>query len=71
MGKWQESRYNGLNELSGCYKPSLRDFIAINAINHIGATGKHINLRLGYIKPTSLGKYPKRHSITKHILEFI
>ena len=37
---------------------SLRDFIAINAINHLGATGKRINSRLGYIKPTSSGKYP-------------
>ena len=50
---------------------SLRDFIAINAINHSSATGKCINSRLCYIKPTSSSKYPKRHLITKHILEFI
>ena len=47
---------------------SLRDFIAINAINHSSATGKHISSKLGYIKPTSSSKYPKRHLITKHIL---
>ena len=32
---------------------SKREFFAINAIIHLGATNKHINPKLGYIKPTS------------------
>ena len=32
---------------------SKREFFAINAIIHLGATDKHINPKLGYIKPTS------------------
>ena len=60
-GKQQESHYNGLNEPFGHYKSySLRDFVAINAINHSCATGKHINSRLGYIKPTSSSKKKKK-----------
>ena len=50
---------------------SKRDFIAINAIIHSSATGKCINSRLGYIKPTSSGKWIMKHLITQHILEIL
>ena len=36
---------------------SKREFIAINAITCLGATGKDINTKPGYIKPTSLSEY--------------
>ena len=50
---------------------SKRDFIAINAIIHSSATGKCFNSRLGYVKPTSSGKWIRKHLITQHILEIL
>ena len=50
---------------------SKRDFIAIIAIIHSSATGKCINSRLGYIKPTSSGKWIVKHLITQHILKIL
>ena len=50
---------------------SKREFIAINAIIHSSATGKCINSRLDYIKPTNLGKWIRKHLIMQHILEIL
>ena len=47
---------------------SKREFFAINAIIHLGATDKHINPKLGYIKPTSSSKKSHEHLISPHII---
>ena len=47
---------------------SKREFIAINAIIHLGATDKHINPKLGYIKPTSKSKKSHEHLISSHVI---
>ena len=47
---------------------SKREFFAINAIIHSSATDKHINPKLGYIKPTSSSKKSHEHLISSHII---
>ena len=47
---------------------SKREFITINAIIHLGATDKHINPKLGYIKPTSSSKKSHEHLISPHVI---
>ena len=47
---------------------SKREFFAINAIIHSGATDKHINPKLGYIKPTSSRKKSHEHLISPHLI---
>ena len=47
---------------------SKREFIAINAIIHFGAMDKHINPKLGYIKPTSKSKKSHEHLISPHVI---
>ena len=47
---------------------SKREFFAINAIIHSGATDKHINPKLGYIKPTSSSEKSHEHLISSHII---
>ena len=61
MGNGRRAIIMALMSRLGVTNPyALRDFTAINAINHSCATGKCINSRLGYIKRTSLGKMDQK-----------